>query len=287
MEVTTLLLIYAGILVGVGMGTDLKWREVPDWLNYAALAAGIGTRIFAFLTTFDWQWLIAGAAGIAVAFAISWIMFHAGQWGGGDAKMLIALGAILGVSWTLETGGGAFFINLLVAGAIYGILWTFVTALRHRHACGRELNVLRSNKAVRLTRIIAIALAAILALIALLLPSDLRLPLLILAIVIPTLVSLGVVIKAVEQGCMLKRISVNKLTEGDWIVKDVKVNGKRITGPSDLGISIRQIHELRKLAAKGKITTVLIKEGMPFVPSFTLAFILYVTMGNVLLWFLT
>lgn len=286
MEVTTLLLVYAGILVGVGMGTDLKWREVPDWLNYAAIAAGIGTRFFAFLATFDYSWLIEGAIGMALAFGIAWVMFHAGQWGGGDAKMLIALGAILGVSWSLDAGGGAFFINLLVAGAIYGILWTFVTALRHRHACGRELKVLHRNKAVRMARAIAITMAAILALVALLMPSDLRLPLLILAIVIPTLVSLGIVIKAVEQGCMLKHISVDKLTEGDWIVKDVKIGGKRITGPADLGISLRQIHELKKLAAKGKIKNVLIKEGMPFVPSFTFAFILYVLMGNVLLWFL-
>ncbi len=286
MEVTTLLLVYAGILVGVGMGTDLRWREVPDWLNYAAIAAGVSTRIFAFLTTFDWSWLIAGASGMAIAFVIAWVMFHAGQWGGGDAKMLIALGAILGVTWSLKTGGGAYFIDLLVAGAIYGILWTLVTALSHRQECGKQLRLLHRTQGVRTARVIAIVAAVCLLLVSFFLPNDMRLPLLILAIVIPTLVTLGVVIKAVEKGCMLKRVTPDRLTEGDWIVKDVKVGGKRITGPADLGISPSQIHSLRKFAAQGRIKTVLIKEGMPFVPSFALAFLLYLGVGNVLLWFI-
>jgi prepilin signal peptidase PulO-like enzyme (type II secretory pathway) len=82
---------------------------------------------------------------------------------------------------------------------------------------------------------------------------------------------------------MLKRVHPNKLTEGDWIVKDVVIGGKRITGPSDLGISMPQIRKLRALAAKGKVRAVLIKQGMPFVPSFTFAFLLYLAFGNVLL----
>ena len=72
---------------------------------------------------------------------------------------------------------------------------------------------------------------------------------------------------------MIKKVSVDKLTEGDWIVDDVKVGGKVICGPKDLGISKEQIIELKKLAEDGKIKQVVIKEGIPFVPSFFMSFI--------------
>jgi Flp pilus assembly protein protease CpaA len=284
MEVTSLLLIYAGLLVFIGTYTDIRWREVPDWLSYAAIAAGVSTRAFAFLNTLDWSWLIACAIGIGAAFAISWLMFHAGQWGGGDAKMLIALGAILGVNWSFQSPGVAFIMNLILAGAAYGVLWTVVTAFTHRRQCGHALAILTKQGSVKVIRTAAFIVAAFLAVAAFLLPADLRWLLLLVAVGVPTLVSLGIVIKAVEQACMLKRVHPDRLTEGDWIVKDVVIGGKRITGPSDLGITIPQIRKLRALAAKGKVKAVLIKEGMPFVPSFALAFVLLVAVGNVLVW---
>ena len=76
-------------------------------------------------------------------------------------------------------------------------------------------------------------------------------------------------------------IPVKKLTEGDWIAKDVVVKGKKICGPKDLGISRKQISRLSKL----NIKKVLVKYGMPFVPSFLLAFIITLLWGNIIFWF--
>jgi len=72
---------------------------------------------------------------------------------------------------------------------------------------------------------------------------------------------------------MLKYVEPKELTEGDWIAKDIKVKGEYITGPKDLGIEKKQINKLIKFYKLGKIKKVLIKEGIPFVPSFLLAFI--------------
>ena len=72
---------------------------------------------------------------------------------------------------------------------------------------------------------------------------------------------------------MEKYVDPEKLTEGDWIVNDVLVGGKRICGPKDLGISLEQIGHLIKLKHKKKIKKVLIKEGIPFIPAFFLGFI--------------
>jgi hypothetical protein len=81
-------------------------------------------------------------------------------------------------------------------------------------------------------------------------------------------------------------IPVEKLTEGDWIVKDVIVGGKRICGPKDLGISKPQIEVLLKLKQKGKIRKILVKEGMPFVPVFLISFVISLIWGNIALMYI-
>jgi hypothetical protein len=89
-----------------------------------------------------------------------------------------------------------------------------------------------------------------------------------------------VFIKAVENSLMIKQIDVEKLTEGDWIYRDVTIGGKYICGPKDLGIEKSQIAVLIKLKKKGKIQKVMVKEGIPFVPGLFLAFLVTILVGN-------
>ena len=79
---------------------------------------------------------------------------------------------------------------------------------------------------------------------------------------------------------MLKYVTPKQLTEGDWIAKDVKISGKYVTGPKDLGIEKKQIRKLIEFYKKGKIKKVLIKEGIPFVPSFFIAYVVTLMFGN-------
>jgi hypothetical protein len=82
----------------------------------------------------------------------------------------------------------------------------------------------------------------------------------------------------IEETCMIKVIPIHKLTEGDWIVKDIYIDKKYITGPKDLGVSREQIELLKKYSKKGKIKTIAIKEGIPFIPAFLIAFIVTIVM---------
>lgn len=66
---------------------------------------------------------------------------------------------------------------------------------------------------------------------------------------------------------MYRLIPVSKLTEGDWIAKNVYLNKKLITGPKDRGITKKQITLLKK----SKVKQVLIREGIPFVPVFLIS----------------
>ena len=88
--------------------------------------------------------------------------------------------------------------------------------------------------------------------------------------------------KAVERASMLRLVDPKELTEGEWISKDIVVENERIAGPSDLGVSKEQIRKLEALHASGKIKKVLIKVGIPFVPSFLLAFVTTLLYGNLL-----
>ena len=79
---------------------------------------------------------------------------------------------------------------------------------------------------------------------------------------------------------MLKYVKPQQLTEGDWIAKDVNINGKYLTGPRDLGIEKRKIRKLIELYKRGKVKKILIKEGIPFVPSFFVAYVITLLYGN-------
>jgi prepilin signal peptidase PulO-like enzyme (type II secretory pathway) len=90
-----------------------------------------------------------------------------------------------------------------------------------------------------------------------------------------------VYLKAIEHSVMIKWVVPELLTEGDWVVEDVVVGGKRICGPKDLGLEKSQIAKLLRLKREGKVKKVLIKYGIPFVPGFLLAFIATYLWGNV------
>ena len=137
------------------------------------------------------------------------------------------------------------------------------------------------NKRVALTKKAILVLFAILILSGIITPDAfIRLMSLYLAIVLVLTFYLWIAVKAVESSCMLKYVKPQQLTEGDWIAKDVKVSGKYITGPKDLGIEKKKIRKLIELYKKGKVKKILIKEGIPFVPSFFIAYVITLAYGN-------
>ena len=100
-------------------------------------------------------------------------------------------------------------------------------------------------------------------------PAPLQLGVATLA-VIPLLLAY---VKSVEESCMIRPMKIEDLTEGEWINEDVKVESKLICGPKDLGVTKEQIVQLRDLQGKGKIDSVIVKIGIPFVPAFLIAFL--------------
>src|SRR3989344_1321487 len=75
----------------------LRSREVPDWLNYSFLTAAFGLRALTTIISADWTTLLEGCLGFAMMFVIAYVIFYTGQMGGGDAKLLMGMGMLLGL----------------------------------------------------------------------------------------------------------------------------------------------------------------------------------------------
>ncbi len=71
---------------------DLASREIPDTISIVLILAAIAAK-FAGLHPLGWSQIGLGAGG---AFVVTTALFAAGGLGGGDVKLLTALGAVLG-----------------------------------------------------------------------------------------------------------------------------------------------------------------------------------------------
>jgi len=264
--------------------TDIKKREVPDWLSFALIAAGFGIAAIKSITDLNFLPIISSGVGFAVAFAISLLMFYTGQWGGGDAKILMGIGATIGASLSFSDFFPAFLFNTIIIGAAYGLLWGISLGLINRRKLVLEMKKLfLLPKVIRLrfaSAIISLVLAAAIFFLPL---RGIRLSLLLLVFIIFSTLYLWIYVKAVEKTCMMKKVKPKELTEGDWIVEDIIVNKKFIAGKKDLGVSKEQIQKLTALFKKGKIKDIAIKTGIPFVPSFLISYITTFFAGNLFL----
>ena len=271
----------------IGSLSDLKTREVPDWVNYGLIISGIVLNLLFSAIYSNASFIINSIIGLAIFFGIAYIMFYAGQWGGGDSKILMGLGAMIGINLSSITRQFllGFFINSLFFGAIYGLLWSILLVLRNRQKFWREFSrIFSEKKIVKSKKIILILLIFLLLSWFLIKLYYIKILILLFEFLILTTFYLWIFVKAIEKSSMQKLVEPSKLTEGDWIVKDIVVNKEYIAGPKDLGIEKKQIKRLVELYKKGKIKKILIKEGIPFVPSFLIAFVVTFIFGNPLMW---
>ncbi|MBI3050857.1 prepilin peptidase [Candidatus Woesearchaeota archaeon] len=277
-----------GAVLAAASYTDLRTREVPDWLNYSAAALGIAAAaVYSVLSHSIWP-LLYSAAGLLIFFGIGCIMFYAGQWGGGDSKLLIALGSLLGLQFglafpfiRLEQPLVSFWINLLFVGVAYAMLWSIIIAVRNRQRFAKQFLAQAAELKMLRTTIILLPLATIIVFLAVR-DYALRTAAIGTGLILLFGFYIWMFAKAVEKSSMLKYVEPEKLTEGDWIARDVLVGKRRICGPKDLGIEKRQIAELIRLRQQGRVKKVLVKEGIPFVPAFLLAFLVTVKFGSVM-----
>ena len=84
--------------------------------------------------------------------------------------------------------------------------------------------------------------------------------------------------KSVDEACMVRQISTSRLTEGDWLYKNVRAGNKTIKAEWS-GLSKEDVRLLKK-----KHKTVLIRYGIPFSPVFLISFIIIFWLYSTKLW---
>jgi prepilin peptidase CpaA len=97
------------LLLLVAAYYDLRTREVPNWISIAILAVAF-TAATAGVANIRWWMVISGGL---VGLAVGATLFRFAKLGGGDAKLIAALGALLGpvglwfaLFWMALAGGG-------------------------------------------------------------------------------------------------------------------------------------------------------------------------------------
>jgi len=272
----TILISLTLVVLFIASYTDLRTREVPDWLNYSFVFAALGIRtIFSFDGGFNV--LLSGILGLVVFYILALLFYYTRQWGGGDSKLLMGMGVVIGITYPFDSSSwniGLFFFSLLFLGSIYGLFWMVLIAVKKR-----TLFISQFKESFARRKVVNIVLGS--SSLVLLGAGIFLNTLLLLLFFLIAMYYLLLFVVSVEKSCFINTIEIKKLTEGDWLTEDVISDGKVIIKKKTI-----EKKDIEKLI-KDKISHVTIKEGIPFVPSFLFAYLLIVFGSKIFSWLLT
>lgn len=247
---------------------DIKRHEVDNWISLFLIVFGWVFILFNIVFSGDLSGLFIGGFVFILCFALMNLFYSGKVFGGGDAKLLLGLFFVfVGLTVTDSFFNVLFFVFLLMfSGAVYGLIYSLILFVVHFKEAKREFSKLfKRNIYLRYIFFAGVILLAL---------SFIEVFFLffsILCLVGPLLWVFG---KSLEKVVMIKEIDVNRLREGDLLARDIRLNGKVIKSEWD-GLSLEEIRLLRK-----KRKSVKIMDGLPFVPAFLMAFILYYLLQN-------
>lgn len=261
------LITLALVWIIVAVIQDLRKREIANWWNFSLIAIALAYRAFLSVLYWDYRYFVFGLAGFGIFFALANVFYYSRVFAGGDAKLLMALGAVLPFSSLIFENLLIFFyfiVFLLFSGSVYGLLFSFVLASRNRKKFSQEF--LRQFEKNKKLFAIFICIVIISLIFVFLIKEYLLFYVSLLFLLSPFLY---VYAKSIEESCMVRAIKPRDLTEGDWLYQDVKVGKKKIKASWE-GLSSKELKILKKRATR----KILIKQGIPFTPAFFFAFFL-------------
>lgn len=262
--------------------SDIKTHEVPDWLSYSLIAIGLANSLLNSLIFYEIKFLSYSLFAFGSFFLFSLLLYYTKQWGGGDVKLLAALVALFPIypeellnylNPNLDLPFILILIlNIIIFGALYSIIYGTYLIKKNKVNLIKEIKNYKLDKIYILTPLIILAISFLI--------QDLILKLLLLSLGIIILITplLLIYVKIIESKCMLKKIKIDELTEGDWITKSIYYKGKLVYNKNSPGVVKEQILLFKKI----RIKNVIIKEGIPFVPVFLISFIIAIIFGNLI-----
>ncbi|MEK6792612.1 MAG: A24 family peptidase [Nanoarchaeota archaeon] len=245
---------------------DLRTREISNWVTFSLIAFVLAYRAFYSVYSGDLMFFVYGLIGIVLFTGLGYLFYYSKVFAGGDAKLLFGIGGIFPYySFYDYIYYGFGFVLLLFA---FGVIYTLIYSL---FLVGRNYSSFRKSFFEQVSKVKFYFILSLLFafFFYLFFPFVSYLNSLLFAVFVFLIPLLFAYVKAVEKSCMIKLVSPLELTEGDWLERDVVVSGKTIR-KSFAGLSFEQILLLRRYGKK-----VLVKNGIPFAPSFLLALLFF------------
>ncbi len=260
------LIALALLWISFAVVNDIKKKIVPNWLNFSLIIFALGFRFFYSLFSNNFGFFYQGIIGFAIFFVLGNMFYYGRMFAGGDAKLMIALGAILPFSGNFSVNLNTFtmfFILFLFSGAAYGMLSAFYLSFTNFKDCKKEFlkQFGKNKKKIYLTMIVGILF---------LIFSFYGMMFFYLGLFAFVLPFFYIYAKSVDEACLVKNVKIKDLTEGDWLYKDLKVGNKIVKADWD-GLNADDITLIRK-----KFKEIKIKQGIPFTPVFLISFIILI-----------
>jgi len=250
---------------------DLHRREVDNLWNFSLIGFALAYRLAVSSFTGNYWFILNGVIGFLVFLALGNLFYYSRLFAGGDAKLVIALGAILPLSYSWLVNlkiFGIFIGGFLVGGSVYVFIWSIFLAVANFRSFSKEFA--KQSRAYSHYFKIALLATLIFGGISYFVSGELILS----SIIFLLMPLLFVFARSVEEVCMVKNVEIDKLTVGDWLYEDLYVKGKKIRKNWE-GLTEKDI----KLIKDKYHRKVMVKYGVPFTPSFLIGFLL-------VLWFL-
>ncbi len=241
---------------------DLKTTEIPD--EIPALMAVFG--IFIWFVSDIWMLALSLAFGLAFL-ALGWLLYKGGQWGGGDAKLLSAVGFLLPTLGS-QLFALSFISNIFIVGIGYMVVYSIALGALNRGTFSAFAKNIRKDYAA----IGAIVAAAILLPVMLATGFYSEFPAMAWTVALLLfLVLFWKYSKTVEEKIFKKRIPASRLRVGDVLLESREWDG----------ITEQDIARIKK-SGKRFVT---IKEGVRFGLVFPITLVVTYLFGNlILLW---
>lgn len=242
---------------------DMRKREIANWLCFSLIAFALGYRLIYSAYFLDWNFFLFGFGGFVMFYLFGLLAYYSGAFGGGDAKLLMGLGAILPIESLgdfIYVGVG-FIIILAFVGAIYSLVYSLFVVFANPDKFRAKFRL--DIRKIGFYYYFLVSLVVLL----LFLNSG-RFMILISGLIL--LMPLLYAYTKAADFCLTRLVSGNELEEGDWILGNINVNGKLIKNNVN-GLEMKDIKLLRASGRK-----VLVRYGVPFALAFLISFLIMV-----------
>lgn len=249
---------------------DIRFKEISDWLNASLFIIGVFYVLNLSISSGNYSLVIYSLLVSLILFGFGSLLYYTKSFGGGDVKLLTALGPYLVIlhynmimSFDFIWLSISFFVfSLFIFGFFYALIFSIYLVIKKPEGFKKEF-----SKVWKEYRILFLFLLLFFIIIGF--NSDLE-GIKWFSFFGAFLVLSSLFLQSVEKKHFIQMLNPRELRVGDWLTKPIRIKNKLISVRAD-GLSKEEILLLIKRGKKVEI-----KSGIAFAPAFILAMLFMV-----------